>query len=814
MAEHAINVHTATLEELQGIWNVGPKRAGNIIACRGEDGSQLDMVKLINATSIGQTEWARLVHTKKVHLDLSEQELMDPSCPKLEDVQIVLEEVEDYSEGVENEDVRAQVHASQHFLQSQLNQLHGNVSTLQITTDNLTQENTGLRTGMAVREKDLAASQKKLHKSDQDLLQSSGKIKAIEKQLNDERQVLADTRAQLLAFSSMIDQQKLDQQKLDQQRLDQQKLSYAGGGPGEDGLSVGKQGDPEGSKPATGGHLPTHQSTPPPIQSPVSSTKAPPGDPQMAKTMRVADDFARTHAPPGYTPQPKEEIKGEWDDQGYPVTQSGLGSRGDPGVGQKIKLPAAPQKVQKEMESPPQVKRYAPIRGEGYIPGVDPVESPMAKGVRAMIADMKKHQREMEAYQKKTDMALELVLQKLERPQKTYERLEPDVREKWRDEEVPQRDRGRERHQGKGGRQPSRDGDSADSSPASQYPREDRRGTGSRPRSRSPAKPKLLTFHGETERWPDFYFMFKEVSRSHQWSLEKRRNVLMECMRDKAISFVRTLPREKASEYQTLKKALCDRYGNITDKKTLRRQLVTLKQREDESVEQFADYVYQKVTDAFPRNNEDLTGQMAVEYFLGGCRDKLAAYATLEKEPQSITEAVRVIKTSMANLKATGRSGYHTRQVSFEQAPTRPLEVRQITSPHRSQGREGRSVQFTESSDSKTNEGTELVKQLGESIALQLQKLVDSSIQKNRSVSPIRNSGCFQCGDTSHFARECPKKTYDGRRSRSPSPGSPRSYKCFECGEVGHFKRECPRLKGREMSQAKSEVGKEKSLNG
>ena len=53
--------------------------------------------------------------------------------------------------------------------------------------------------------------------------------------------------------------------------------------------------------------------------------------------------------------------------------------------------------------------------------------------------------------------------------------------------------------------------------------------------------------------------------------------------------------------------------------------------------------------DGFDKRNPEVVDQLTTEAFLRRCRDKEAAISVLEKDLSSITQAVKMIKTYIAN---------------------------------------------------------------------------------------------------------------------------------------------------------------------
>jgi antitoxin component of RelBE/YafQ-DinJ toxin-antitoxin module len=101
-----------------------------------------------------------------------------------------------------------------------------------------------------------------------------------------------------------------------------------------------------------------------------------------------------------------------------------------------------------------------------------------------------------------------------------------------------------------------------------------------------------------------------------------------------------------------------------------------MRQQESEPLEEFSQRIYFMALDGFDKGNPEVVDQIATEAFLRGCRDKEAARSVLEKDPSSITQAVKMVKTYIANQRAifgvrTSHSYAH-RQVSFSDRDSTP----------------------------------------------------------------------------------------------------------------------------------------------
>lgn len=180
----------------------------------------------------------------------------------------------------------------------------------------------------------------------------------------------------------------------------------------------------------------------------------------------------------------------------------------------------------------------------------------------------------------------------------------------------------------------------------------------------SPTRPKLHSFRGD-KNWDAFIFQFQRQVNHYGSSERKGKERLLDCLQDKALDFVRELTR---CNYQDLLKKMSRRFSTKEAPISARRQLQFVRQKEEETFEEFSQRVHFLAMEGLPKANDSTVDQMAVEAFLRGCKDKEAAHLAMEMNPKSIYKALKYVKSAVNNRKALfgSRANYHTRRVSFQ----------------------------------------------------------------------------------------------------------------------------------------------------
>ena len=190
---------------------------------------------------------------------------------------------------------------------------------------------------------------------------------------------------------------------------------------------------------------------------------------------------------------------------------------------------------------------------------------------------------------------------------------------------------------------------------------------GSPPRAMGPKTPR---FHGHVGEWENFEYQFNAVAGMYRWTEDEKFGQLLVSLKDEAVTYVRTLPPGVDNNYQDLMSELRQRFQGAERPEAIRRQLPDVKQRVDETFEQFADRIRGLVAIAYREFGPAATGMMdamAKETFLRGLRDRdLAISAATFRGPfPNIQAALEAVKDADAIQKCFGRTPSLGRHVTF-----------------------------------------------------------------------------------------------------------------------------------------------------
>ncbi|CAC5415896.1 unnamed protein product [Mytilus coruscus] len=203
-------------------------------------------------------------------------------------------------------------------------------------------------------------------------------------------------------------------------------------------------------------------------------------------------------------------------------------------------------------------------------------------------------------------------------------------------------------------------------------------------RSPQPSKMQVFTGRGFLT-WEAFIYQFERTAGRRQWENRKKVCRLLDCLADVALEYARKVNID--DDYKALRKALKQRFSKKDEPVSARRQLQYVRQQDNETLEEFAERVHFIAMDGYDKCNNSVIDQIGTEAFLRGCKDKEAARHVIERNPESINKALKIMKTSIANQKAIYGSrspNFAHRQVSFADSAGKSHEkesTRTVNSP-------------------------------------------------------------------------------------------------------------------------------------
>ena len=156
--------------------------------------------------------------------------------------------------------------------------------------------------------------------------------------------------------------------------------------------------------------------------------------------------------------------------------------------------------------------------------------------------------------------------------------------------------------------------------------------------------PKALRFDGKTN-WLSFKRKFDSYRKVMRWSEEESKDYLMWSLEGKALDFltITKIDLEKYS-FRRIMKKLETRFGVKELTETSKAKFRQAFQKQDESLEDWADRVMTLATPAFVDLPEDHLKKEAIARFCQGCTDKEAAKHACFEQPETMEEALNLVK--------------------------------------------------------------------------------------------------------------------------------------------------------------------------
>ena len=164
-------------------------------------------------------------------------------------------------------------------------------------------------------------------------------------------------------------------------------------------------------------------------------------------------------------------------------------------------------------------------------------------------------------------------------------------------------------------------------------------------------EPKLSKYDGRIP-WRVYEVKLMHLAKRHQWDDDTKLAKLVESLEDKALIFFSNLPSNVQVNFELVRKKMNNRFMPQEPAITVRKQLQTIHQNTEEALEEWAERCQQCAYDAWGRISPEVAEQAAIEAFLGGVIEAEAAFTVLEKDPQTVDEALEFLKRAVHSRKA------------------------------------------------------------------------------------------------------------------------------------------------------------------
>lgn len=261
--------------------------------------------------------------------------------------------------------------------------------------------------------------------------------------------------------------------------------------------------------------------------------------------------------------------------------------------------------------------------------------------------------------------------------------------------------------------------------------------------------------------------------------------VLIDLLDGTALDLCTRLSKKELTDYETIKKALQSRFGEETVALQAYAELSQATQKPGESAEEFGDRILELAGKAYPGASLKQKQDSSLKQFICGLTDgKLQGKLIARDDVNSMEDAIQVAKS------------YRTRAGILEAMRNKTESGVAMTAQR---------VQCIPTSEAAVSKDavasiSEMKAQLEgiQKAITQLEARVSQGASRERNFTAQKR--CFQCGETSHFRRQCPQlKDMVQDKQQNVKAGStasqhPRAPFCVGCGRHGHWMAECWRV--------------------
>ena len=288
-------------------------------------------------------------------------------------------------------------------------------------------------------------------------------------------------------------------------------------------------------------------------------------------------------------------------------------------------------------------------------------------------------------------------------------------------------------------------------------------------------------FSGRTgEDWETWIARFE--TRFDDLEHDKLAGVLRDVLDGAALDVCGSLDKTTRKDYKSLKSALQRKFGIVSNTRRANAELRQLHQSAAESTDAFSERVQKLTNSANPDMTSAQLDKTALEHFLCGLRDlKLQEILHNNEAVLSLKQAVEIcqkLEEKKLTLSAMRTTAGHDAMTLTAADQSSTAGARQ---------------------NSKDDETSQILAMVGElrneirGIKSQMSSNQSSNIQRNRN----GRGACYQCGDTTHFRRDCPQLMGRRQQTQQPAASKIRSRaisagdQCLGCGRRGHVVAEC-----------------------